>query len=296
MIARITLKRLVKQTAGWASVLMSPFHERQAHTACILVYHRLAVEPFRDSTLDSWNVPPSIFERQIAGLASTAEFVGLDELPARLTQPSGPRPLVCLTFDDGYANFFTRALPVLARYHARATVFVVTGCIGLEQPMPFDRWGNRHARRAGDEAWRPMNWHEIEACVASGLVTVGAHSQRHLNAVETRAEDLAAEAGQSRALLLERLGEDHAFAYSYPYGSTRLGQVTPAYVDAVRRAGYRMAVSTDLGLAGRSSDPFVLPRVEAHATDSPAVLHAKVCGSLVALRVTDQLRTARRTG
>src|ERR1700686_3479812 len=36
------------------------------------------------------------------------------------------RPVV-LTFDDGFGDFYTAALPVLMRYDFTATIFVVTG-------------------------------------------------------------------------------------------------------------------------------------------------------------------------
>ena len=139
-----------------------------------------------------------------------------------------------------------------------------------------------------------MNWPELEACLATGLVTVGAHSHRHLKGAECTPPQLAEEAEQSRAILQSRLGTSQANAYSYPYGSTRLGYVPAAYVSAVRRAGYTLAVTTDLGLAGPGCEPHLLPRVEAHARDGAGVLRAKAHGALSPYFFTDRLRRARR--
>jgi peptidoglycan/xylan/chitin deacetylase (PgdA/CDA1 family) len=297
MIGRITLKRAFKRTAGWAAVLARPFTGRSTSpAACILCYHRVAEIGFVDPHVDDWNVPPEVFERQIAALAAFAEFVPLLDLPCRLSAaaPSG-RPLVCLTFDDGYAGVYSRALPVLRRYQAPATVFVVTSAIGRQGPMPFDRWSRRHRERAPAEACRAMDWDELAACLGSGLITLGGHSHEHLQGQNCTPAQLAEEAGRSRAVLLRRFGEAQARAYAYPYGSTRHGQVTPDYVRAVRTAGYQLAVTTDLGLASARSDPYLLPRVEAHAVDGPRVLRAKAAGALGPFRLTDRLRVGRRT-
>jgi peptidoglycan/xylan/chitin deacetylase (PgdA/CDA1 family) len=162
--------------------------------------------------------------------------------------------------------------------------------------MPFDRWGTRVRSRTPAEAWRAMDWEQLERCAASGLITIGAHSHLHLNASECTPSQLHQEAEASRAVLASRLGEAHAATYAYPYGCTRLGEVSAEYVRAVQAAGYRLAVSTDLGLARAESDRYRLPRIEVHALDSPAVVRAKARGALAPYYVTDRLRSARRVG
>jgi len=291
----ITAKRAIKRAAGWAAVLTSPWVSRPDRPrACILMYHRVAALDFVDPRLDDWNVPPPVFAEHVAALAEFAECVPLAQLPARL-RASGPgeRPLVCITFDDGYANFVDAALPVLSRHRVPAACFVVTSCVASEEPMPFDRWAQRHGREVGAEAWRAADWSALERALASGLVTIGSHSHRHRDGSRCDAQALADEAGRSREILLRRLGPAAAAAYAYPYGSSRLGHVSDAYVGAVRAAGYAMAVSTDLGLADAASDILRLPRIEANPLDSAAVLRAKVRGALLPYRVTDRLRMPR---
>jgi peptidoglycan/xylan/chitin deacetylase (PgdA/CDA1 family) len=297
MIGRIRIKRAMKLTTGWAATLSAPFSAgRDAQAACILAYHRVADIGFVDSQLDDWNVPPSAFERQVAALAECAEIVPLLDLPARLAEPKpGGRPLVCLTFDDGYASVMRHALPVLKRYGAPATVFLVTKYIGSKEPLPFDRWSRRNSGRVSRGAWRALNWHDLDVCLASGLVTMGAHSHEHLDGRDCTAAQLAEEAGRSREVMLKNFGERHARAYAYPYGSTRLGEVPAEYVRAVKAAGFSLAVTTDLGRAHAGGDPFLLPRVEAHALDSGAVMRAKALGAIAPYRLTDRLRQAART-
>jgi peptidoglycan/xylan/chitin deacetylase (PgdA/CDA1 family) len=294
---RVRIKRALKQTAGRASAVLAPFVPApRVPAACILRYHRVARIDVADPWLDTWNVSPDVFERQMAAIAEYADCVRVSDLVGCLSGTvSTGRPVVCLTFDDGFSCFATEVLPVLRRYGLPATAFIVTKYVGTREPMPFDRWGRRHFAHEREEAWRPLGWEEIETSVASGLVEIGGHSHEHRDARDSTASELYEEAGRCRSVLEQQLGARHAAAYSYPYGSTRLGEVPPEYCAAVRSAGFASAVSTDLGLASRESDRFRLPRVEATATDTAATLRAKIHGSLLPLQLTERLRRARRS-
>ena len=291
MLSPIRVKRFLKGGAGLAAAAAVPFVRRsEPGAACILSYHRVADLDFVDPTLDDWNVAPAMFERQIVALKRCADIIPIGEV---LDRPSRPeRPRVVLTFDDGYVNFHSQVLPILKRQQVPATVFVVTSLIGSPDPPPFDGWSLKYRACTSPDAWRTMNWDEIEECAASGLVTIGGHSHRHLKAHQCSPAELAEEAGLSRRILCSRLGE--VDAYAYPYGSTRLGFVPDAYVRAVADAGYRMAVTLDLGRVSARSDPFRLPRVEAHQLDGPAVIRAKALGSLAPYHLTDRLRRIQR--
>jgi peptidoglycan/xylan/chitin deacetylase (PgdA/CDA1 family) len=299
MIGRITAKRMLKRTAGVASTLLHPFVARpEQPSVCILAYHRVADVRFLDPHLDNWNVTPAVFEKQIASLASFAEIIALSEIPSRLAMASTAKPakpLVCLTFDDGFANFFSEALPVLRRYGALATLSVVTKYVGSDEPMPFDRWSRQNRDRVSASVWRAATWDEIEQCVSSGLVTIGSHSHEHKIGSDCGADELRCEAESSRDLLRSRLGHDLPLYYAYPYGSRRPALVPPAYVTAVKQAGYQLALSTDLGLADEHSDPFFLPRIEAFGLDSAAVLRAKADGVLGPYIVPEWFRSAKRS-
>lgn len=296
MIGRNNFKRAIKRTAGWAALLTKMFVEPSAHPgACIFYYHRVADISFVDPQVDDWNVSPRLFERQIAALSEYAEIIPLSELPRRLKHKrEQAKPLVCLTFDDGYASFYTEVLPVLKRYHAPATAFVVTGMVGDTEPMPFDEWSRKNRTRLRADVWRAMDWNELETCLASGLVAIGAHSHTHPRGSRCTQAQMIEEASHSREVLRKYLGESQGKAYAYPYGSTRLKDVSPVYLDAVRAAGFDLAVTTDLGLANVDSDPYLLPRIEAHALDLPGVLRAKAMGALLPYRLTDHLRVVNR--
>ena len=258
------------------------------------MYHRVAEADIFDISLDNWNIRPSRLERHFEWLAQNADCVPLTDIVQNRPYASKSKPLVALTFDDGFANFRPNVLPLLGRYRIPATLFVVTGYVGSPEPFPFDCWGLKNRFRIPEMAWRPINWVELKECLDSGLVSVGSHSHKHLNAISVGDDELAEEAEVSRECLRRHLGADAGSLYAYPYGSSRLGQVRPAYINAVRNGGYRMAVTTDLGLVRPETPPFQIPRVEVHAFDSPRILEEKVFGNLWPQRLCDRLRRAKR--
>lgn len=71
--------------------------------------------------------PVSALERSLRWLKDNdVEFVSLDEAVKRLDRPS-PGKFCAFTFDDGYADNLTHALPVMERFGAPFTVYITTG-------------------------------------------------------------------------------------------------------------------------------------------------------------------------
>lgn len=297
MIGSITVKRGLKRAAGWAAVASAPLTSRpgpsDSRAACILMYHRIARIPFVDRRTDDWNVHPDVFDHHMRTLREAAEPVALHALAAKLREPrdtDSARPLVCVTFDDGYASVCEQALPVLERYAIPATFFIPTAFVNAIEPMPFDGWGQRHHADVDADLWRPLGWRDLERALRTPLVSIGSHSHRHLHGRECSASQLAEEAERSRDMLRSRLGAEQARTYAYPYGCSRLGDVPVEYEEAVRAADYDLAVTTDLGLATTEDNPLRLPRIEAHQVDTPSMLRAKIRGALAPYWITDHLR------
>lgn len=93
-------------------------------TLTILIFHRVlpAIDPLRPGEPDIQR-----FDRMMGFLARNFNVMSLPEAAAGLAEGRLPRRACCITFDDGYADNLTNALPILERYRLPATVFVATG-------------------------------------------------------------------------------------------------------------------------------------------------------------------------
>jgi peptidoglycan/xylan/chitin deacetylase (PgdA/CDA1 family) len=105
----------------------------------ILNYHRINAIPSDASTL---TVSSENFREQMRVVRETCEPVRLESLSDRKEafkkRGRGGRRRVVVTFDDGYADNFTKALPVLEEFEIPATVFVTTGNIGSRREFWWD--------------------------------------------------------------------------------------------------------------------------------------------------------------
>ena len=90
----------------------------------ILIFHRVLAAP---DPLFPGEVDAQRFDAACAWLRRWYRVLPLDEAATRLTEGSLPSRSLAITFDDGYADNHTVALPILQRHGLVATFFVATG-------------------------------------------------------------------------------------------------------------------------------------------------------------------------
>jgi len=191
----------------------------------ILMLHRVAPEPG-----SGMNMPPGRFEALLRLLGDSGyRFVTLSEL---LAAPAAAGQ-VALTFDDGFADNYHYAFPLLKQYGAKATIYLATEIEGIERLSPA----------------------QIREMAASGLVEFGAHTLHHVNLTTLDAAAAEREIRESRRQVEALAGSCASFAYPF-------GRFAPEHEAMVRAAGYESAVSTrktiePLGEANR----YRLPRI-----------------------------------
>jgi len=108
---------ILKFAAGW----LSPAGPRAKLS--ILIYHR--VLPQADPLFPSEATVES-FDAQMAMLRAVFNVLPLPEAIARLKAGTLPARAACITFDDGYADNLTHALPILQKHSLHATFFIAT--------------------------------------------------------------------------------------------------------------------------------------------------------------------------
>jgi peptidoglycan/xylan/chitin deacetylase (PgdA/CDA1 family) len=266
-----------------ASVLGDCLGPREAHAVGVLMYHRICdVVPGKPRP--TWNVTPELLESQLAGLLRR----GWQAWPLRQVlhcyerELPIPRKTFVVTFDDGYANNFLHALPVLARLHVPATLFLATAYLDSPRPFPSDDWSAAGLPGVPSDTWRPLTTDEAQRLTANGLVELGAHTHTHAD-FRGRPEALLADLKQNLTVLRERFGVERP-PLAFPYGTKADGFVSRELAAAAREAGVACCLTTEEALIHPHDDSSDYGRFAAEEHDSPRTLAARLGGWTVAIR------------
>ena len=225
----------------------------------ILMYHRIAADgPVANQR---YRVTPELFALQMATLHRAGyRTIGLGEWVSAMARHKPLRGMpVILTFDDGYRDFLTAAMPVLRAHGFSATVFLVAERIG----------GTADWDAGYGEAASLLSWEEVRALQETGI-EFGCHSSVHRPMTGMRLRELAEDTVRARAILEEGLATS-VKTLAYPYGAEN---------ESVRRVvedlGFQAAVSCEPGISRLGDNPLRLPRIEVSAWCTPEQLIAKI--------------------
>lgn len=212
----------------------------------VLIYHRVGRRA--ETEID---MPADQFESQMEWLASTGRVVDIDTAVARLVLrepvPRGEEPAVnpvVVTFDDGTSDLAEVALPILARHHVPATVYLATRFVDEQLTWPAEG--------------QPLTWAGAKEMVDSGLVTIGSHTHGHALLDRLPPAEAAAELDRSKELIGEKLGVA-AEHFAYPKAVA-----PPADVERVVRGRF-----TTAALGGNRPNPY--SRTDLHRLARTAV-------------------------
>ncbi len=236
------------------------------------MYHQVADQ---HEAADRLAVGPDAFAGQLARLAAGG-FTTLtaSALAGALADDHAlPERPVVLTFDDGFADFHARALPLLQRYGFTATVFVTTGWIA-------DAARSAAVRRPGVM----LSWSQIAEAASAG-VEIAAHSHTHPELDQLTEDRLRFELQHSKALLEDRLGLPVP-GLAYPFGYSNA-----AVRRAAREAGHLYACAVANATVGPHSDAMALPRLTVRYSTSPQVFDQLAAGRVPLSFVKDRWLT-----
>lgn len=206
--------RPATRTPGQASVVLR---------VPVLMYHYISAVPEnqkKDRFAVDLRVPPELFEQHLAhlkaaGYATITTPHLWEALNRRAALP--PKPVI-LSFDDGYADAYANALPLLQKYGFRGTFFITVNLIG-----------------------RPgyMTWDQVRALDQAGM-DVQSHAMDHKPMSSFSLAGLAYQMGEARKTLMGRLGHDVRF-FAYPagdYNATAVqGATNAGYFGAFAKSG-----------------------------------------------------------
>ena len=119
MNLKLKTKNIFVRTGG---NILSPRGKRSK--LLILFYHRVLAEP---DQLTGEKVDEYTFDWHVETLSKNFNVLKLSDAIEQLKSGTLPERAVCITFDDGYADNYQRALPILNKWQVPATFFVSTG-------------------------------------------------------------------------------------------------------------------------------------------------------------------------
>jgi peptidoglycan/xylan/chitin deacetylase (PgdA/CDA1 family) len=215
----------------------SPLPTRQ-RVVPILMYHRIDyVTASTPAATKALTVSPEDFRHEMKWLKGHGYHT--------VTQRSLFNALMCgshlrrkpiiVTFDDGYRDVYRYASPVIERLGMHATSYVITERISGDDPS-F------------------LTWKQVRRFERRG-VEIGSHTVSHAALTSLSDASALAELVRSRKKLERKL--DHRVPWlAYPYGDydSRIERLA-------KKAGYKLAVTTDWGSLQSAQHPFALKRL-----------------------------------
>jgi peptidoglycan/xylan/chitin deacetylase (PgdA/CDA1 family) len=205
------------------------------------------------------------FEAQLNYLRRHYHVISLAEfVEARKNNVPLPDYSVVLTFDDGYRNFLTSALPRLVARNMSVSIFLITDRIQPETQSHVNEW-----RESDDEGY--LSWEEIKTLQQRG-VEIGSHTCSHRKLSEIVPVEAERELAVSHQIIAARLSQA-TMPLAFPYGS-----YSEAVIEITRRLPYTCALTTDAGTNGDATNLFLLRRNLIGDDDDEGLFAARVSG------------------
>lgn len=195
-------------------------------SAPILLYH--GVGPDVDIEWPaSLLLPTALFEEHLQYLQQQGyTVVSVEQLAARFDKRESVENIVALSFDDGYKNNYSEVLPLLQKYNAKASFFIVNKDIG----------GPIH-----------MNKEELKELLANGM-EIGSHTINHAPLTLIEEKFLVWETATSKYFLKQQLDDYIVRTIAYPNGG-----YNQRVIDTAKRYGFYRGLTGKVGANTRQS-------------------------------------------
>ncbi len=228
--------------------------KKKAITVPVLMYHKIG-EPTVNKIL---NISESDFRKQIRFLHGLGyEAVTFAETVAGVYDDAPlPKKPLCLTFDDGYLGLMKHAKPILDEFGWKATLFIPTKWIGQ-----LNHWCKHHEKPLS----QLIGLDDIRELHKQGWEIAGhTHSHVHLDRIGIDEAEKEIAFGTSG---IEAIIGRAPHTFCYPYGGYNQDTIA-----LVKKYGYVGACTTKSGIAMKTEDPFLIPRVKIATRDGIAGL------------------------
>jgi peptidoglycan/xylan/chitin deacetylase (PgdA/CDA1 family) len=215
------------------------------------------------------SLKPATFERQLDLLVRAGFRSGTRAALERIAAGERPRGRhAFLTFDDGFADTVTAALPPMSERALTGMVFVLPRHLDSGAPLDWPAVAGEARRRP--QLMRSMDWTALEQLVEAGW-EVGSHTVSHPRLPELSDEQLLEELLDSRRAVEARLGSCEMLAYPFGDWDDRVAAAAVA-------AGYSFAFTLPFG-AQVGATRMSIPRVTIDDRDTALRFRMKLSGT-----------------
>ena len=204
----------------------------------------------------------AVLERQMAWLGASGLATRAEAVPAVLDGGNGGGGRVLVTIDDGDPTVIGNAAPIFARHNIPYIIYVVPGLVGRRRHMSV-----AHLRELSDAG-----------------VEIGSHTMTHRSVTSMSSRELAAELRDSKKWIEDLVGRD-VTSFAYPFGTLR--DFNGRTAEALRRAGYRFAFTSQHGAVDAGLDAMMLPRIKIEGGDPDWLFRAACRGAMDQWRFVD---------
>ena len=260
----------------------------------ILNYHRVLPPNKIDNSLVNISVSTDNFLYQLHYLKKNFDIISLDDLLLHLQSKSNEFK-IAITFDDGYRDNLDYAYPILEKFKAPATIYIITKFINnkfIPWWVKLDHFITNNKKIAdnkkkifelykkkilfGDQLTVDkkilsiigknnkieynkvfLDQKEIKYLSKQKLIAIGSHSHSHYNFSQLTQVQTLTEFKTSKSIL-EKIIKKKIFHFSYPYGGHL--NINFKFTKLLQNLGYLSAVTT-IKKKLYKSDQFELPRI-----------------------------------
>nr|MBI5455764.1 polysaccharide deacetylase family protein [Candidatus Levybacteria bacterium] len=210
----------------------------------ILTYHHIQPEAIaKELKQTSLTVDNETFDQQMAQLiASGYNTIYADELINALkTHSALPGKPIMVTMDDGYADNYIYALPVLRKYNIKANLMLASGLVGSNSDM--------------------LTWDQVREMKSSGLIYFTNHTWSHASLIRSSQGKIESEIDTAKTQIEQYTGQS-VNIFTYPYGEFNNNAIS-----TLQTKGYLGAFTTIPG--AYQCDSFIMTLHRYHIGNAP---------------------------
>lgn len=218
----------------------------------VLMYHNLDTNP--DFKKITYTIKPDRFEKHMIALKrsgyNTITATQLNEYI--YNNKALPKKPILITFDDGKANNYEYAYPMLKKMNMKATMFAIVHTAEDNKNKEY------------------LDWDKLKEMHDDGVIDIQSHTYNLHHKIEGRpvifkaTDDKSEDDYKERILsdfriskeLIEKNIGNKVISIAYPYG-----EYDNCVEELARQAGYKQTYTTNIGVMKKTDSPYLIKRI-----------------------------------